>query len=113
MRAQALSNEGKLETGSQALRSQNLKFDHHHGIVMAAAHGCEQNLLHVNTYLKEESAKNVHIFFLSYIFFSFRCENVSLLFWTEFGLGWGPGRQSMNGDLEEGLKSKQTKGNPL
>lgn len=44
---------------------------------MAAAHGCEQNLLHVNTYLKEESAKKkVHIFFLSYIFFSFRCENV-------------------------------------
>lgn len=81
---------------------------------MAAAHGCEQNLLHVNTYLKEESAKKkVHIFFLSYIFFSFRCENEGLLFWTECGLGWGPGRQSMNGDLEEGLKSKQTKGNPL
>ena len=109
MRAQAPCNERKLETGSWVLQSQNLKFDHHHGIVMAAAHGCEQNLLHINMYLKEESAKKVHIFFLSYIFFSFRCENVGFLFWTEFGLGRGPGRQSMNGDLEEGLKSKQTK----
>ena len=76
-RAQAPCIERKLETGSQVLQSHNLKFDHHHGTVMAAAHGCEQNLLHVNTYLKEESAKKkVHIFFLSYIFFSFRCENV-------------------------------------
>ena len=32
---------------------------------MAAAHGCEQNLLHVNTYLKEESAKKKFIFSFS------------------------------------------------
>jgi len=70
MRAQAPCNERKLETGSWVLQSQNLKFDHHHGIVMAAAHGCEQNLLHINTYLKEESAKKSS-YFLSLLHFLF------------------------------------------
>lgn len=56
--------------------------------------------------------QNFHVFFSLLHFLTFKCENISrcedisLFFCEVFGFGWGPGRQSRDGDLGGVQKAK-------